>query len=158
MVRASSTRFSSAANSGTTSLSNTSPNGSGRLRHQCRLRACDGYIPARHLRALPTLIPAPAAADSCVLPSISFLRNTLTCASFTMEPPLPAPFHRRAAKTAITRQFYLSRSSDLIVADQWVPRRVLHQDLHTACKSMRACSLPPVLVGFERMPLQCFGP
>jgi hypothetical protein len=39
------------------------------------------------------------------LPSISFLRNTLTCASFTMEPPLPVPFHRRAVRAATTDNF-----------------------------------------------------
>jgi hypothetical protein len=49
--------------------------------------------------------PAPAAAASSVLPSISFLRNTLTCASFTMEPPPRTPFHRGAARTATTDNF-----------------------------------------------------
>src|SRR5262249_25865532 len=57
--------------------------------------------PACHLRALRTLMPAPAAAASCVLPSISFLRSTLTCPSVTME-LLPAPFHGFAARTATT--------------------------------------------------------
>jgi hypothetical protein len=64
----------------------------------------DGYGPFCHRRALRTLMPAPAAAASCVLPCISFLRNTLTCASVTME-PLPAPFHVLAARTATTGQF-----------------------------------------------------
>jgi hypothetical protein len=50
------------------------------------------------------------------LPSISFLRNTLTCASFTIEPPLPAPFHTGAARTTITDNFICRDLSDLIVA------------------------------------------
>src|SRR5260370_21711863 len=84
------------------SLSNTSAKGSERVRHRCGLRACDGYKPACQWRALRTLMPAPAAAASCVLPSISsFLRNTLTCPSVTME-LLPAPFHGSAVRTATT--------------------------------------------------------
>src|SRR5215472_5108231 len=47
---------------------------------------------------------AAAAAPSCVLPSISFLRNTLTCISVSIE-PLPAPFHGCAARTATTGKF-----------------------------------------------------
>ena len=91
-----------AASNGAMSLSNTPAKGSGRVRHRCGLRACDGYKPACQWRALRTLMPAPAAAASCVLPSISsFLRNTLTCPSVTME-LLPAPFHGSAVRTATT--------------------------------------------------------
>jgi hypothetical protein len=46
-------------------------------------------------------MPAAAAAASCVLPSIRFLRNTLTCASVIMEPHHPAP-SLRAVRTAAT--------------------------------------------------------
>jgi hypothetical protein len=84
------------------SMSNTQAKGSGRVRHRCGLRACDGYGPACQWRALRTLMPDPAAATSCVLPSIkTFLRYTLTCASVTME-LFPAPFHGSAVRTATT--------------------------------------------------------
>jgi hypothetical protein len=57
------------------------------------------------LRALRTLIPAAAAAASCVLPSIRFLRNTPTCASFTMESHRLTPLLSRAVARGDNRQF-----------------------------------------------------
>src|SRR5271168_5404441 len=65
-------------------------------------------------------MPAPAAAASCVLPSISRLRNTLTCASVTVE-LLLAPSLVLAVRTATNRQIWLSDPADLIVADHHAP-------------------------------------
>jgi hypothetical protein len=61
-------------------------------------------------------MPAAAAAPSCVLPSMSFLRNNLTCASLTMEPHL-TPRELRAARTATSGQFNCRQQADLIVVD-----------------------------------------
>ena len=51
------------------------------MRHRCSGFACDGNGPLCHLRAERTLIPALAAAVSCVLPSIRFCLNSLVCRS-----------------------------------------------------------------------------
>ena len=67
--------------SGSISSSHTPSKGSGRVRHRCSGFACDGNGPLCHLRADRTLIPALAAAVSCVLPSIRFCLNSLTCRS-----------------------------------------------------------------------------
>src|SRR5208282_1580052 len=86
--------------------------------HVCGLPRCDGYNPRSHLRALRTLMPAAAAAVSCVLPSIRFLRNTPTCASLTMEPHHLAPLLSRAFGTATTGNSNCRHPADLIVVDQ----------------------------------------
>ena len=65
--------------SGSISSSPTPSKGSGRVRHRCSGFACDGNGPLCHLRAERTLIPALAPAVSCVLPSIRFCLNSLTC-------------------------------------------------------------------------------
>ena len=67
--------------SGSISSSHTPSKGSGRVRHRCSGFACDGNGPLCHLRAERTLIPALAAAVSCVLPSIRFCLNSLVCRS-----------------------------------------------------------------------------
>lgn len=55
--------------------------------------------PRFHLCALRTLMPAPAAAASCVLPSISFLRSHPDLPLRNHGDP-PAPFHGFAVRTA----------------------------------------------------------
>ena len=66
---------------GSISSSHTPSKGSDRVRHRCSGFACDGNGPLCHLRAERTLIPALAAAVSCVLPSIRFCLNSLVCRS-----------------------------------------------------------------------------
>ena len=67
--------------SGSISSSHTPSKGSGRVRHQCSGFVADGNGPLCHLRAERTLIPALAAAVSCVLPSIRFCLSSPTCRS-----------------------------------------------------------------------------
>jgi hypothetical protein len=46
----------------------------------------DGIAPVCHFRAVRALIPAAAAAPSCVFPSMSFCLSNLTWASVTIGP------------------------------------------------------------------------
>ena len=66
---------------GSISSSHTPSKGSGRVRHRCSGFVADGNGPICHFRAERTLIPALAAAVSCVLPSIRFCLSSLTCRS-----------------------------------------------------------------------------
>jgi hypothetical protein len=70
-------------------------------------------------------MPADAAAASCVFPSIRFLRNTPTCASFTMEPHHLAPLLCRAVGTATTGKSNCRYPADLIVVDQGPSRKLI---------------------------------
>ncbi|MGO9266498.1 MAG: hypothetical protein ACLQBA_16720, partial [Candidatus Binataceae bacterium] len=55
-------------------------------------------------------------------PAIRFLRNTPTCASFTMEPHPLAPLRLTAVGTATTGISNCRLTADLIVADQLLIR------------------------------------
>jgi hypothetical protein len=86
--------------------------------------------------------PAAAAALSCVLPSMSFPRNNLTCASLTMEPHL-APRGFRAARTATTGKSNCRGSFDdideIAAAQNWVLRN--HTGAHLLDFLIHLCEL-----------------
>ncbi len=73
-----SARLLSRRSSGTSFASHTSSNGSLRVRQRRGDFACDGSGPRSHSRAVRTLMPAAAAAASCVLPSMRFCLNNRT--------------------------------------------------------------------------------
>ena len=66
-----------------------SPQAKGRVRHRCSGFVADGNGPRCQLRAKRTLIPALAAAVSCVLPSIRFCLISLTCRSVINSTSVP---------------------------------------------------------------------
>src|SRR5581483_4892866 len=75
-------------------------------------------------RAVRTLIPATAAAASCVLPSMRLCLSSLTCASVTIGPTPPRDGTlARAVRTAPTGKSSCRRPAKVIVADHAHPRR-----------------------------------
>ena len=96
---ASSTASVSATSSGTTSASHTSSKGSLRVRHVRPSLVSLGNGPSCQLRADLSLIPATAAAVTCVDPSDIFFLSNLTCSSVTIW----APQDRRVARTRGSR-------------------------------------------------------
>src|SRR5581483_5471127 len=78
-----------------------------------------GNGPFSHFRAVRTLIPATAAAASCVLPSMRLCLSSLTCASVTIGPTPPRDGTlARAVRTAPTGKSSCRRPAKVIVADQ----------------------------------------
>ena len=102
--------------SGSISSSHTPSKGSGRVRHRCSGFACDGNEPLCHLRAERTLIPAFAAAVSCVLPSIRFCLNSLTCRSVINGTSIPNDYPISTGKNS---RLYRQDQLSLITMLQW---------------------------------------